>query len=136
MNNLKKKAAVAKYGQMFLDGTNAADLKAAIEADDKKFTPEETTEILEAALEYQPEEKKAKGGDAPAAETKNKIYEEWRVESEYKEVKDEMGTVKGKKLTGFKKITKVRETSITADKAETLNSQSQNTGLRLYLKAE
>lgn len=70
----------------------------------------------------------------PEGKTKNLIYEEWRVEPQYKDVVDALGVVIGRKLTGFDKSGSkpVRITSITPERAEYLNQQSENSLLRLY----
>lgn len=64
----------------------------------------------------------------------NRTYEEWPVKPRYEDVTDQMGKVLGKKLIDFEKQAQkpLRTTVVTEDKAEILNSQSENTGLRLY----
>lgn len=64
----------------------------------------------------------------------NKTYEEFKVSPVYKDVTDETGRKIGTKLTGFSKDSDkaIRKTRISEDKAKELNSQSENTGVRLY----
>ena len=72
------------------------------------------------------------GGQPDAPKTVNKKYEEWRVEPKYEDVKDEMGKTIGRKLKEFEKLKMLRRTSISESTAIELNSQSENTGVRLF----
>ncbi len=59
---------------------------------------------------------------------------EWKVKPVYEDIKDGMGAVIGRKLKSFEKDAQkaIRTTSITEDKAAILNSQSENTLVRLF----
>lgn len=70
--------------------------------------------------------------DETAPATKNKVFEEWRVEPKYQVVTNEMGDKIGNKLAGFDKVKLMRTTSITQAVADEINSQSENTGLHLF----
>jgi hypothetical protein len=142
-----KKAAVKKYGQMILDQVAASEVEKAIAAekgkgDKAKYSPDEVKEILEGAFQYEPEP--AAGNKAASAvtgegqKTLNKVYEEWSVEPQYDILKDPFDASKTKRVLksgdkAFEKIKKMRTTSITEDRAETLNSQSEQSHVRLYL---
>lgn len=161
MNHFKKLAAVNIYGPMYLAGTTGDALRSAIEADEKKYTAEEVTEILAAAALYQadgagsgPKEPENKGKGKTKTQsvaksikntvaglplpdptkTKNLIYEEWEVNVEREDIKDGLGKVIGTKVKDYNPIRKLRETSITSATADTLNSQSESSARRYYPK--
>jgi hypothetical protein len=158
---MQKKAAAKKYGPLLTGDNGEQAVKEAMTAD--LFEEEDIAEVI-FEIKSQPNDGADQAGaagpiapvvtiqpedgiaPAPAvnqalvADTKpktlNKVYEEFRVAPEHEEVKDQMGKVLGNKLTGFRKldIKPLKTTSIHPDKAEELNSQSINTGLRLYEK--
>jgi hypothetical protein len=141
MNAQKKKSAVKKYVDLKNEGKTKEELIALLNADEKGFTSDEVVEIItDVMADFGPagnksdEKKKKKSDDITG--TLNVVYEEWKVKPVYKEIKDELGNVKGRKLTGYEKDAKdpIRTTSITQDKAELLNQQSENTLVRLYEK--
>lgn len=126
MNTQRKKSAVNKYGPLNL---TREVLVEQLNADEKNYTSEEVVEILEALESYEspgPILEKPKGN--------NVKYEEWKVKPVYKDVKDGMDKVIGRKLSGFEKDAQkpIRSTTISPDRAELLNAQSENTLVRLY----
>lgn len=162
MNPLVKNAAVKKYGAIWLDGkTDAEALRVLIESEKKKnsedlkYTPDEVTEILSMAIVYTGDgpakpgtdkagsgaqgpgtakaEPKVNGDQPDAAATLNKNYEEYEVEPKYIYHENPFNkNEKRKELTGFEKVRKLRTTAITPTRAETLNSQSEQSLRRLY----
>ena len=149
MHHMQKKAAAKKYGPLLIGEDGEQKVSEAMKAD--HFKDEEIEEVI-FEIKSQPNE----GEDTPpppltegptdfiappppmveAPKTKNKVYEEFRVQPEYEKVYDAMDRELGQKLTGFRKLdTKpVKTTSITEQRAEELNAQSINSGFRLYLK--
>lgn len=106
------------------------------DADSAQTEQVNITSETNAAGEELVDAKIERSGTAEAPITKNKVYEEFQVEAQYEDVTDQMGKVLGRKLTGFekKKDKPIRTTAITPERAEYLNSQSENTGVRLYEK--
>lgn len=141
---MTKKAAVAKYAPMLAEGKSEDDIKALLY--EEKYSIDDVSEIWEAIssgkvdgenppLPPMPRGVNATDTPAPAAPvTKNKVYAEHKVTPEYEDILDGMGKKLGRKLTGFNKDSDkpIRTTSISPDKAEILNQQSENTLLRLY----
>lgn len=132
MHHKTLSSAVAKY----LPITGEEARLEAIRADEKGYTDEEVQEILSAiAQALEPTTLTQSDGKTKSIRgTLNKTYEEWKVKPLYKDVLDYNDKVVGRKLIGFEKDAQkaIRVTSITPDKAEILNSQSENTLLRLY----
>lgn len=121
MNQLRKNAALKVFSELPAD-TTKEEMKKIILADAKAYTEAEADEIMEAlAAPKEPE-------------STNVVFEEWKVKPVYKDIKNEMGDNLGRKLTGFEKDAQspIRKTSISRDRAELLNSQSENTLTRLY----
>lgn len=146
MHHMQKKAAAKKYGPLLIGEDGEQKVSEAMKAD--QFSEEEIAEVI-FEIKSQPNDGEQAPppppaeGDAPppppvveAPKTKNKVYEEFRVQPEFETVTDAMGKELGRKLTGFRKLdTKpVKTTSITEERAEDLNAQSINSGFRLYLK--
>lgn len=153
MNTLRKKAAVEKYKVVAANGASAEELKEAIAQDEKGYTPEEVTEIV-AALTDPNTGGEGQGGDAtqggapnppagapapspaPAPEqaNSNPVFEEWRVEN----VKDVQVAFRKEDKefddSCFEKVKYLRDTAISKERAELLNSQASNSGIRLYAK--
>lgn len=153
MHHMQKKAAAKKYGPLLIGEDGEQKVSEAMKAD--QFSEEEISEVI-FEIKSQPND----GEQAPppppvgsegnlsvgpgnppppvveAPKTKNKVYEEFRVQPEFETVTDAMGKELGRKLTGFRKLdTKpVKTTAITEERAEELNAQSINSGFRLYLK--
>lgn len=121
MNNFRKDAAVKKYAGKTQEVPALIEM---IKQDEKKYTDEEVLEIINAISEQD------NNTPAPKPKTLNKIYEEWRVSPDYEVSEDG----KSRKHVGFNKEKKLRETSITPDRAEEMNAQSLNSGTRLYEK--
>lgn len=164
MHHMQKKAAAKKYGPLLIGEDGEQKVSEAMKAD--QFTEEEIGEVIfeiksqpndgeqapppppppvgsEGILSVGPgNPPPPAGSDAPpppvveAPKTKNKVYEEFRVQPEFEAVHDAMGKMLGQKLKSFRKLdTKpVKTTSITEERAEDLNAQSINSGFRLYLK--
>lgn len=157
MNSFRKQAAVKKIRAMQGEGKNKDEILDAMNSDDANYTSEEVVESLTAADDPTylvtsappptpgPNNQGSAGNasqnqlstetkEAPA-ENLNRKYAEWKVLPVYEEVKDAMGKVLGRKLTGFKKDAQepIKYTHITPARAEELNSQSANTLLMLYL---
>lgn len=134
MNHARKTAALNRFGPLKLEGQSPVALKELLEKDDKKYSPVEVDEILEALLTYtgteQPPAKEEK------AETKNVTYQEWTVEPKYTNYPAKRGQAAYRELSGFERIKKVRETAITPDRAKILNDQSEQTLVRLYTAKE
>ena len=146
MHHMQKKAAAKKYGPLLIGEDGEQKVSEAMKAD--QFSEEEIAEVI-FEIKSQPNDGEQAPpppppveGDAPpppvveAPKTKNKVYEEFRVQPEFETVTDAMGKELGRKLTGFRKLdTKpIKTTSITEERAEELNAQSINSGFRLYLK--
>jgi len=75
MHHLAKKAAIAKYGPLQSEGKTEAEIKAAIAADEKGYSPEEAEEIFTAIAGNEPAAKEA----APAKKAIYPLYDEWSV---------------------------------------------------------
>ena len=150
MHHMQKKAAAKKYGPLLIGEDGEQKVSEAMKAD--QFSEEEIAEVI-----FEIKSQPIDGEQAPppppltegptdfiappppvveAPKTKNKVYEEFRVQPEYEKVYDAMDRELGQKLTGFRKLdTKpIKITSITEERAEELNAQSINSGFRLYLK--
>lgn len=151
MNALRKKAAVENYKVVFTNGATVEELKEALAQDAKQYTPEEIDEIVTAITAADGNNGGAGEGDkdpaatpnpstapapAPAPEqpNANQLYAEHRVENknavmaEFRKEGTEFDD------SCFEKGKHLRDTAITAERAELLNSQSANTGVRLYKK--
>lgn len=155
MNAQRKKGAVLKFQPLVEQGATIEDITLQLETSESKYNPDEVKEITDALFETKPAEinegvkemkaepkkeakvtkvkPEVKEGIA-VSETLNRDYEEWKVKALYKEVQDELGNVKGRKLIGFEKdaMKAIRTTRLTPERADLLNSQSENTLLRLY----
>ena len=131
MNAQRKKSAVNKYGPQ--KELSKEELIELLNSDEKNYTSEEVVEILEAIAEFEPDQQNNQGKEKPNTGS-NKKFEEWKVIPEYKEITDAMDKVIGRKLVGFKKDAQapIRTTSITQERADLLNSQSENTLVRLF----
>jgi hypothetical protein len=72
--------------------------------------------------------------DVQPQTTLNKKYEEWKVKPVYEQQRGKDGSMCNV-CTGFEKDAQkpIRVTNITPDKADILNSQSENTGVHLFL---
>ncbi|MBP7398178.1 MAG: hypothetical protein KA954_01235 [Chitinophagales bacterium] len=125
MNKQQKAALVVKYKPMQVDGKTIEEVLEAIKADEATPTEKEADEIANLIFT-------ADNTEQPS--TLNKKYEEWKVKPVYEDIKDGMGAVIGRKLKSFEKDAQkaIRTTSITEDKAAILNSQSENTLVRLF----
>lgn len=154
MHHTVKKAAIKKYSALVTEGKNEEEIKAAIAADEKGFTTEEVNEIFaeisvdgnnDSTANQKPSvnseetqkplvKSKTSKVDQRKSSSEKQDFEEWNVEPQYKEITDELGVVKGRKLTGFEKsgAKPNRTTRIHSHQAEELNSQSHNTKKRLY----
>jgi len=150
MNALRKKAAVENYKVVFTNGATVEELKEALAQDAKQYTPEEIEEIVAAiTADGEAGNNGNAGGEgekgsaptpapapAPAPEqpNANQLYAEHRVENknavmaEFRKEGNEFDN------SCFEKVKHLRDTAITAERAELLNSQSANTGVRLYKK--
>lgn len=146
MNNLRKKSALATFGPLMAT-KSPADIKALVEQDERGYDAKEVDEIMEAVLNYSEEPAANDAGKSAtpmpaqkgAKEEKtslNKLYEEWAVESQYKNVPAQKGAAAYREHTGFVRVKKIRETKITPEKAQTLNEHSESTAIRLYLQEE
>ncbi len=71
--------------------------------------------------------------ELPVIENKNKTFEEWKVKPLYEKQRGDDGKMVNV-CTSFEKDAQkpIRVTSITPEKADELNSQSENTLVRLY----
>jgi hypothetical protein len=144
MNHNRKKAAVEKYKPLLDAGATREEILNAIAGDEKAYTPEEVNEIVAAV--YGEDTGNSNGsensgsqdgpGNSEAPATLNKVYEEYRVEPKYDDVTDQLGKVIGKKLSGFEKVKKIRDTSVTPERAKEVNSQSENSGIHLFEKKD
>lgn len=147
MNAQRKKSAITKYQPIFESGTTPDELRELLTQDEKKYPLEEVEEILFAITNPAPPagsnpppppppppppagSKQGEENEAPVV--LNKKYEEWSVEPVYEPITDATGKQIGRKLVKYDKLKKIRTTTITSDKAEILNQQSENTKLRLF----
>jgi len=123
MNAIRKKAALKVFEPLAV-GKTWEEIKEMVLADEKGYTDEEAVEIAETLTANPPKK----------TESTNVVFEEWKVKPAYKDIKDGMDNIIGRKLTGFEKDAQspIRKTSISRDRAELLNSQSENTLTRLY----
>lgn len=131
MNAPRKKSAIAAYQEQFKAGE---DVMALLANDEKNYIDAEIKEIMAALEAGEGDAPQLKGKEEKTTGNLNKVYEEWKVKPAYEDITDAMGKVIGRKLTSFEKDAQkpIRVTSITPDKAELLNEQSENTLLRLY----
>lgn len=130
MNAQRKKAAIAAYQ----DFQTREAFNEAIAVDTKNYTADEIAEIGDAIF--------SAGNQPPAVppveegdkKTLNEDYEEWKVEPIAKKIIEYRKENKPFDDSCFEKAgaKPVRITRITPDKAEILNNQSENTGIRLY----
>jgi hypothetical protein len=130
MNNQRKAAALKKYGPEMAGGKTAADLKTALEADDKKYKPEEIDEILEALLAGDTgETPPAKGKEkAKAPQGVNADFDEWDVDPKMVQKKiPGPGNRTYQEFSHYELVRKLRTTRISQDRADILNTQAQNT---------
>jgi hypothetical protein len=137
--------AVAKYKEYRDNGFKNSEIRAEIKADPAKYKAGEIDEILDAlyaapAAQGQ-DEAEADPGFDPSEPDKpvissskglNKDYEEWTVDPQWEDIRNEMDKITGRKIVGWTKLKKLRVTRVTVRIAEELNSQSQNTLLRLF----
>jgi hypothetical protein len=139
----KQKLTAAKKRYQSHAGKDAAELTTIISATEPALSSEDVAQIVDAlngpAAPPAAGAENAGSGetsqDPPAPrESKNKIYDEYRVDPKYKEhpANPRAGTKPWRELIGFEKITKVKETRIIEERAELLNSQSENTRIRYY----
>ncbi len=146
MHYMTKKALVKKY-QPMITTHSEDDIKALMYGEN--LSVDDVSEIWEALNADQGDAGESSASTQipppegidkvknPAPEkpiSKNKIYAEHKVSPKYEDVTDPMGNVLGRKLAGFEKDSEkpIRKTSISPDRAEILNQQSENTLLRLY----
>lgn len=121
MNVQRKKGAVLKYTPLKDLGATDEEIKDALAKDEKQYTPDEVEEIINAISRREEPNKKNKS-DKPHETDETpltSVYEEYKVEY-----------IDGE----FEKGKKIRETVISPETADALNSQSENTKIRLYLK--
>jgi len=122
MNANRKAAALKNYRAIFEQGDDT--IIEALKAGKENFTEKEISEIIEALGENQGDG----AADIEGPATLNKQYEEWKVKPLYEADKE------GRKLVGYEKDAQrpLKTTSITPERAELLNLQSENTLTRLY----
>jgi len=118
--NAKRKEAAVKFFTPLIEGKSAFEAKEFILADEKKYSEAEADEIMAAIA-------------TPSASS-NIIFEEWKVKPVYEDIKDAMGNNLGRKLKEFEKDAQkaIRTTSISQERADLLNTQSENTLTRLF----
>ena len=84
MHHATKKAAVAKYAPLLNEGKSEQDIRAAIAADEKKYSPADIDEIYKAILDGAEGGTQTEEEDDDDKQPENKggynICEEWRVE--------------------------------------------------------
>lgn len=128
MNQNTKKAAVKKYGALKDEGQSKEQIFELLKADEKEFAEDEIAEIIDALFTESGEQGQSNKPNA------NKKFEEWKVKPIYekKRVGDD-GTMRNV-CTGFEKDaqTYIRVTNISQERADLLNTQSENTLVRLY----
>jgi hypothetical protein len=126
MNAQRKKSAIAAILPSITKDTHIDEIKEIVLNDEKKYSEDEANEIVQALI--------AALNTPSGPVSINKKYAEWKVKPVYKDVEDGMGKVIGRKLTGFDKDAKdpIRYTTISPDKADLLNEQSENTFVRLF----
>lgn len=85
------------------------------------------------AKSKKPAEETAEIEQTDVPQTLNKKYEEWKVKPIYKRERGDDGQMRNF-IDRFEKDAQspIRTTSITPEKAEILNAQSENTGVHLY----
>lgn len=147
-------AAVLKYGEYADSGFKTSQVWAEVKKDPAKFKNDDVDEIVDAIYarkasaapalaevktpfdeEDDTEDEPALGPEKPVAKTTmglNIQFQEWRVDAKREEVRDEFGNKRGVSIAGFEKLKKTRVTWITQERADELNSQSANSGLRYY----
>lgn len=118
MNALRKKAAVEKFSAEKTAGKDKAQVLDLINADERKYTPEEAQEIVDAIFSDAPPETENKPDEKePGRKSKEEAneapyYEEWDVQINRSE--------KGKLV--YEKLKLSREkVKISEDEANTLN---------------
>jgi len=128
MNAQRKKAAIAAYQ----DFQTREAFNEAIAVDTKNYTADEITEIGDAIFGTSSVEQSAEKENEK--KSLNEDYEEWKVEPIAQKIIEYRKENKPFDDSCFEKAgaKAVRITRITPDKAEILNSQSENTGTRLY----
>ncbi|MDP4151186.1 MAG: hypothetical protein Q8943_17400 [Bacteroidota bacterium] len=136
-------ACVAKYSEYRGNGMKPSEIWAEVKKDPLKLKNDEVDEIVDAIFAMPAGEIKqpAKDGeemvefsDEPSDdEPKNMDFEEWRVESIKEPVKDQTGKTVKWNIVGFTRLKCLRSKVRTSPRfAREMNSQSQNTNLRLY----
>lgn len=153
MHNVRKAAAIKKYEPLKVNGATIEEVKAELSSDEKQYTADEVDEVVfalfpeyvpqlkgpdgagEGAPELNKELNKGTGEKAPERpKTVNILFEEYSVEPKYESITDAAGNKLGTRLASFEKLALKRTTSISQAVADELNSQSENTRLRLYPK--
>jgi len=121
MNAIRKKAALKVFEPLAV-GKTWEEIKEMVLADDKGYTDEEAVEIAETLTAN------------PPSKSSNTLFEEWKVKPVYEDIKDAMGNNLGRKLKEFEKDAQkaIRTTSISQERADLLNTQSENTLTRLF----
>lgn len=143
MNILRKDAAVKKFTAAYANGATAEELRTIIAQDEKDYSASEIEEIVSAIINQEPPDNSQvlPGADingpgdsqlSEAQKTLNKLYEEWQVEPNGEMIKQYKKDERPVDDKCFEKLKKLRITSITPERAELLNQQSENTNLRLY----
>lgn len=134
MHHMTKKSAVAKYAPMLAEGKGEDEIKSLLY--EENYSVDDVDEIW-AALQEPGSPAPVQNQNAPAIPVKktvNKTFEEWKSSPVYETIYDGLGKKMGRKLTGFNKdgSKPLRKTSIAQEKADLLNAQSENTGVRLF----
>lgn len=126
MNAKRKEAAIAAFSKLTL-GKTPEEMKELILADAKGYSEDEADEIIEAM-------RPPSSGNSKKGNSSNTLFEEWKVKPVYEDIKDGMGNNIGRKLKEFEKDAQkaIRTTSISQERADLLNTQSENTLTRLF----
>lgn len=137
MHHTQLKAAVSKYLPMIEQGTSTEEIMEALALDEKGYSAEDINKIMEALTAPDAGKKPDPAKEVKQAEEKpttiNKVYEEWKVKAVVSQ-KLNLETGEKDRIVTFEKDAQapIRKTSISPDKAEILNTQSENTLLRLF----
>jgi len=125
MNQNTKKAAVKKYGALKDDGQTKEQILDLLKADEKEFAEDEIAEIMDALF--------TENSGQPGKPNANKKFEEWKVKPIYEKQRGDDGTMRNVCVRFEKDAQKfIRVTSISQERADLLNTQSENTLVRLY----
>lgn len=125
MNAQRKKAAVTKYVALKDSGKNKEELLELINADEKKYTPDEVLEIIGEVLAEKKQGSTPPPSKKKKADVEGEYYEEWDVQ---------ISGGKYKKLTISRPVVKITE-----EEAENLNKgvvEGGNAYAKMYFLPE